>query len=330
MPEHAMRFCSAAAGLLAAMLGCAGPVLASPRLISLVFNSSVQSTQQSIADGFRQRMLARRDTRIIVDERGGNAIGSEAAVLAATRAGAVDTSVLSGTVFSEVVPEFGVFNVPFLFRDPAHARMVAEGPVGAAIAAKSAEKGLVLLAIGKQGFRHMTNSKRPIRTPGDLKGLKIRLVPNEIDQMTFKALGADVVTMDFPLVYGALKDGRIDGQENPLISIVGTHFQDVQKYLSLTGHVFGLIVFIANREIFEQLAPADQAALRAAATESAAATWQDGEQLDVERLEQLRHGGMDIIEKVDRKAFIDALKPLDPEFERRFGKETLDLIRSTP
>jgi tripartite ATP-independent transporter DctP family solute receptor len=312
------------------MLWCAGPAFASQRLISLVFNSSVQSPQQSGADQFRQQLLAHGDKRIIVDQRGGNAIGGEAAILAATRSGAVDTAVLSGAVYASVVPEFGVFNVPFLFRDTAHAKAVAEGPVGAAIAAKSADKGLVLLAVGKQGFRHITNSKRPIRTPDDLKGLKIRLIPNDIDQMTFKALGADVVTMDFPLVYGALRDGRIDGQENPLVSIVGTHFQDVQKYLSLTGHFFSLIVFIANREMFEQLAPADQAALRLAAEEGAAATWEGGEQAEAERLEQLRRGGMDIIEKIDRQPFVDAVKPLDPEFEKRFGKETLAIIRSTP
>jgi len=316
--------------LAIAALLLANPVSASPRLLSLAFNSSVQTPQQTGADEFGRQLVALSDRQIAVDERGGNALGSEPAILAATRSGAVDTAVLSGSVLTALVPEFGVFDIPFLFRDAAHAKAVVGGPVGAAIAAKCAEKGLVLLAIGEQGFRNITNSKRPIRTPGDLRGLRIRLLPNEIYQMTFKALGAEVVPMDFPLVYGALKDGRIDGQENPLAVIAGTHLQDVQKYITLTGHFFGAVVFVANRATFDQLAPADQAILLAAAKEGAELTWQAGKELDARKLQELRSGGMDIIETVDRQPFLDVVKPLDPEFEKRFGKDMLAAIRSTP
>jgi tripartite ATP-independent transporter DctP family solute receptor len=221
----------------------------------------------------------------------------------------------------------GVFDIPFLFRDAAHAKAVAQGPIGAAIAAKFADKELTLLALGKQGFRNITNSKRPIRTPDDLKGLKFRVIPNPIYQMTFKALGADVMPMDFPLVYAALKDGRLDGQENPVPTIAGSRFYEVQKYLTLSGHFFAPIAFVANRAMFEQLDPSDQAALIAAAKAGAEATWQA--QLDAKKLEDLRSGGMEVIETFDRQAFVDAVKPLDGEFEKRFGKDLLAAIRST-
>ncbi len=320
-----------APGLLAvATLLLANPVCASPRLLSLAFNSAVQTPQQIGADEFARQLVALSGQRIAVDERGGNALGSEPAILAATRSGAVDTAVLSASVVSAVVPELGAFDIPFLFRDTTHAKAVVAGPVGAAIAAKCAEQGLALLAIGEQGFRNITNSKRPIRTPDDLRGLKIRLPPNEVYQMTFNALGAEVVPMDFPLVYGALKDGRIDGQENPLAVIAGAHLQDVQKYITLTGHVFGALVFVANRATFEQLAPADRALMVAAAREGAELTWQAGKEFDAKRLQELRSGGMDIIESVDRKPFLDAVKRLDPEFEKRFGKDMLAAIRTTP
>jgi tripartite ATP-independent transporter DctP family solute receptor len=205
---------------------------------------------------------------------------------------------------------------------------VAQGPVGAAIAAKFADKGLTLLALGKQGFRNITNSKHPIRTPDDLKGLKIRVIPNPVYLMTFKALGAEAVPMEFPLVYAALKDGRLDGQENPVLTIASSRFYEVQKYITLTGHFFAPVAFIANRAMFEQLDPSDQAVLIAAAKAGAEATWQA--QLDAPELEQLRGGGMDIIEKVDRQPFVDAVKPLEGEFEKRFGKDLLAAIRSTP
>jgi tripartite ATP-independent transporter DctP family solute receptor len=280
------------------------------------------------ADELRQKLAAAAGKHIVLDERATNALGSENAILAATQSGAVDMAVLSGSVVSAVVPELGVFDIPFLFRDAAHAKAVAQGLVGAAIATKFADKGLTLLAIGRQGFRNVTNSKRPIRTPEDIKGLKIRVIPNPIYQMTFKALGAEVVPMEFPLVYTALKDGRLDGQENPVPTIAGSRLYEVQKYLTLTGHFFAPIVFIANRATFEQLAPADQAMLIAAAKAGAEATWQA--QLDAASLEQVRSNGMDVIEKVDRQPFIDAVKSLDPEFEKRFGKDLLVAIRSTP
>jgi TRAP-type transport system periplasmic protein len=304
------------------------PVIASPRMISLAFNSQLQAPQQFGSDEFRRKLLELAGKRIVVDERGSGALGSENAILAATRTGAVDMAVISGGVVSSVVPELGVFDIPFLFRDAAHAKAVAQGPVGAAIAAKFADKGLTLLALGKQGFRHITNSKHPIRTPDDLKGLKIRVIPNEIYPMTFRALGAEVVPMDFPLVYGAMKDGRLDGEENPVPTIANSRFYEVQKYLTLTGHFFAPIGFVANRAMFEALDPSDQAVLIAAAKAAAEVTWQA--QLDAPKLEQVRSGGMEVIEKVDRQPFLDALKPLDQEFEKRFGKELIAAIRSTP
>jgi len=284
----------------------------------------------SIASGpeiFRQKLAATPGKRFIVDERAGNTMGGENIVLAATRTGALDAAVLTGGVVSAVVPEMSVFDIPFLFRDEAHAKAVMQGPVGARIAAKFADKGLVLLAFGKQGFRNMTNSKHPIRTPGDIRGLKIRVIPNETYKMAFQALGAEVVPMDFPLVYAALKDGRLDGEENPLTTISSSRFHEVQKYLTMTGHFFAPVAFIANKAMFDQLEPVDQEALMAAAKAGAEATWQA--QTDAAKLEELRGAGMEIVEKVDREAFVDAVKSLDPEFEKRFGKELIAAIRST-
>ena len=241
--------------------------------------------------------------------------------------GALDVAVLTGGVVSAVVPEMSVFDIPFLFRDEAHAKAVMQGPIVAKLAPAFADKGLVLLAFGKQGFRNITNSQHPIRTPGDIKGLKIRVIPNDIYMMTFKALGADALPMDFPLVYGALKDGRLDGEENPLTVVSSGRFYEVQKYLTLTGHFFAPVAFVANRAMFEQLEPADRDALIAAAKAGAEATWQA--QVDPAKLQELRGAGMQVVDTIDRQAFVDALKPLEPEFDKRFGKELIAAIRST-
>ncbi|WP_425110308.1 TRAP transporter substrate-binding protein [Bradyrhizobium sp.] len=304
--------------LVASMLLAASPSTASPRMISVA----------SGPDIFRQKLASAPGKPFVLDERSGNALGGENIVLAATRSGALDVAVLTGGVVSSVVPELSVFDIPFLFRDEAHAKAVMQGPIGSKIAAKFADKGLVLLALGKQGFRHMTNSKHPIRSPADVKGLTIRVIPNETYKMAFQALGAKVVPMDFPLVYSALKDGRLDGEENPLTTISSSRFNEVQKYLTLTGHFFAPMAFVANREMFEQLSPTEKEAMIAAAKAGAEATWQA--QVDDVKLKELRAAGMDVVEKVDRQAFVDAVKPLDAEFEKRFGKELIAAIRSTP
>jgi tripartite ATP-independent transporter DctP family solute receptor len=297
------------------------------RMVSLAFNSQQHNPQQLAADEFRQKLLGMSSKHFVVDARAGNSLGSENIILAATQAGAVDVAVISGGVVSATVPEMSVFDIPFLFRDSAHAKAVAQGPVGTAIAAKFADKKLTLLAFGKQGFRNLTNSKHPIRTPADLKGLKIRVIPNETYKMTFKALGADVVPMEFPLVYAALKDGRLDGQENPVATIAASRFYEVQKYLTLTGHFFAPIALVANRAMFEQLDPSEQELLMTAGKAGAEKTWEA--QLDGPKLGELRSGGMEVLETFDRQAFVDAVKPLDAEFEKRFGKEIIAAIRST-
>src|ERR1700746_669759 len=167
---------------LPGMLSAAG----APQMVSLVFNSAPQGPQQIGSDQFTRKLAELAENHLAIDERGGSTLASETAILAATRNGVVDLAVLSGSVVSSAVPEFGVFDVPFLFRHSAQAKAVADGPVGTALAKRFADSGLVLLAIGKQGFRNITNSKRPIRSPEDLKGLKIRVLPNDIYQMTFK------------------------------------------------------------------------------------------------------------------------------------------------
>jgi tripartite ATP-independent transporter DctP family solute receptor len=325
MRERTRR--AAIAGTMAAAMLLSHPAGASPRLLSLAFSSQAQNPQQVGADMFREKLMASTGKRFVVDERAGNALGSENTVLTGARTGSVDVAVISGGVVSAVVPEMSVFDVPFLFRDVAHAKAVMQGPVGDRIAAKFADKGLVLLAFGKQGFRNISNSKRPIRTPDDIRGLKIRVIPNDTYKMAFKALGAEPVPMDFPLVYAALKDGRLDGEENPVPTIASARFNEVQKYLTLTAHFFAPIAFVANREMFEQLEPADRDALMDAAKAAAEVTWQA--QIDPPNLERLRSGGMEIVEKIDRQLFVDAVKSLEPEFEKRFGKELLAAIRST-
>jgi tripartite ATP-independent transporter DctP family solute receptor len=319
-----------ACALAAAVLVGAGTqaAQAAPRIISAVASSALGGPQQLSIGAFQSEIKTRMGERLVVDGRSGTTLGSENALLAAARSGSVDIAILTGPVVSIAVPEFGVFDMPFVFRDWAHVKAVSEGPLAEQIAPKFAAKGLVLLAIGEQGFRNITNSKRPIRTPADLVGLKIRVLPNEIYQMTFRALGAEVVPMEFPLVYAALKDARIDGQENPISTVVGSSLQQVQKHMSMTRHFFAPIAVVMNREMFEAFEPADRKVLIEAARAAVERVRSSTSGNDANGLEKLKQDGMQVIETVDRQPFIDAVKTLEPEFEKRFGKELLAAIKA--
>jgi tripartite ATP-independent transporter DctP family solute receptor len=302
----------------------AGPLAASPRSISIVANGRLSS-----GEAMRKDFMARTDHRISVDLRVGPTFGSEGEILNAVRAGSVDIALLTGAFISPVVPRYGVFDVPFLFRDAAHVRAVIDGPVEKRIAEAFPAEGLVLLGIGDQGFREMTNSKRPIREPADLRGLRMRVIPNELFTMTFKTLGADVVPLDFTLLHGALLDGRVDGQENPPSSIVSAGFQDSQRFMTMTDHVYGTIGIVMNKETYDSLDPADRDALIQsvipAETDMRAVAERDNDA----GLAALRKTNMQIVDHADRAAFLTALAPLEPEFDRRFGHDLLTQIRDT-
>ena len=165
-------------------------------------------------------------------------------MLKAVRLGTVNLAFITGAPLPNFVPDIGVFNIPFLFRNLAHAHAVLDGPIGQSYLEKFREKGLVALAWGENGMRHITNSKHEIRSPEDLKGLKLRLPQSEVMLIGFKALGADVKPLAFPQLYGALQSGQFDGQENPIATIQSSKFNQVQKYLTLTGHVYDPAILV--------------------------------------------------------------------------------------
>ena len=136
------------------------------------------------------------------------------------------------------VPEARILDIPFLFRDKAHARAVLDGPIGQDMLKTFESKGFKALAWGENGVRHMTNSKRAVNGPDDLKGLKMRTMENPVHVAAYKGLGIVTTPMAFPEVFTALQQGTVDGQENPLSVIMAAKFDQVQKHLSLTGHVY--------------------------------------------------------------------------------------------
>jgi tripartite ATP-independent transporter DctP family solute receptor len=166
------------------------------------------------------------------------------------------------------VKEFGLVDFPFSVGSFAEADALLDGPFGQALLARLPEKGLVALGFWDLGFRNVTNSKRPIRRPEDLEGLKIRVIPNPVFLETFKAFKANPVPMPFAELYGALEAKAVDGQENPFAVILSNKFYEVNRFVSATNHVYAANILLVSKKFWDRLSPAEQKILHDAAAAS--------------------------------------------------------------
>lgn len=258
-----------------------------------------------------------------------SALGGERELLEGLQIGTVEAAIVSTGALSNFVPEVGVTDIPFLFRSSAHARAVLDGPIGQDILAKFPPRGLVALAWGEQGFRHITNGKHPISKPEDLKGLKIRTMENPVHITAFKALGAAPTPMSWPEVTGALQQGTIDGQENPISVIASAKLSSVQKHLALTSHVYSPAVLLVSPKLWSSLSEQQRAVMTAGAKDGAVAMRSYVDDVEKKGVDDLRSQGMLVTEVADKSAFQSALAPAYQQYAAKYGKDLIDRISNT-
>jgi tripartite ATP-independent transporter DctP family solute receptor len=186
---------------------------------------------------FAEILKNNKDVDIEVEVFHSSQLGNERDLTEGLQLGTVDFALAPGTV-SQFEPKMALFDLPYIFRDRAHAYKVVDGPIGDELAKGLPARGLRLLAYWENGYRNVTNSKRPIEKPEDLNGIKIRVSENKVHVATFKAFGCNVTAMAFGEVFTALQQRTIDAQENPLAIIVSSKFYEAQPYVSLTEHVY--------------------------------------------------------------------------------------------
>jgi tripartite ATP-independent transporter DctP family solute receptor len=236
---------------------------------------------------------------------------------------------ITGAPLPNFVPEVGVFNIPFLFRDAQHAHAVLDGEIGQSYLQKFQSKDLVALAWGENGMRHITNSKRPVKTAADLKGLKLRLPQSDVMMAGFKAMGADVSALAFPQLYAALQSGQFDGQENPIATIQASKFDQVQKHLSVSGHVYDPAIVFMSVDGFGELSEADKKAFVDAARIAGQASRKFAADAQAKGVAELKAKGMEVVTDVQRDSFVAAMAPAQPEYEKRYGADLIKKIRDS-
>ena len=243
---------------------------------------------------------------------GSSQLGKDKELLQKLKLGTV-TFALPSTVMSTVTDEFGLFEMPYIIKSRDHMARVEDEIFWEQLAPAAEAKGYKILAVWENGFRHITNNERPINVPADLEGIKLRTPKGAWRVKMFQSYGANPTPMSFSEVFTALKTGVIDGQENPFAQIYSAKFQEVQKYLSLTGHVYTPAYVTVGIDHWNSLPEDVQQILEETAKETQAYVYEQAAALEVDLLQKLKDGGITVNE-ADKQAFIAASGPIYEEF----------------
>ena len=315
--------------ILAASLAIGFVASAAAQTTMKISISVAQNSHQGVGiDTFAKEVEKRTNGRYKIQTFYSGSLGGERESIEAVQLGTQELTFTSTGPVPNFVPEARILDIPFLFRDKAHARAVLDGAIGQEMLTKFEAKGFKALAWGENGVRHMTNSKRAVNAPDDLKGLKMRTMENPVHVTAYKGLGIVTTPMAFPEVFTALQQGTVDGQENPLSVIMAAKFDQVQKHLSLTGHVYSPCVMLMNKAAFDKLSAADKQVFLDAATVAVRANRARVDEDDAKGVAELRSKGMNVVENVDKAKFVNTLAPINAEFEKQFGKANIDKIRA--
>lgn len=238
------------------------------RTLRFAFQNVKEHPQGQGAQKFADLLSEKSGGKLKVRLFPGGTLGGDVQTVSALQGGTLDITVLNSGILAAQAADYAMLDFPFLFNSVEEAHAVIDGPVGEKLAAQLDSKGLIGLGYWDLGFRHMTNSKQAVTRLEDMQGLKIRVIQSPIYLETFSALGANPVPMAFPEVYTGLEQRTIDGQENPFTVIEGNKFFEVQKYLSVTGHIFNPQSLIISQKTWSRLNDDEKALIREAAAEA--------------------------------------------------------------
>jgi tripartite ATP-independent transporter DctP family solute receptor len=256
------------------------------------------------------------------------ALGNDLTATQSVRSGSIDMVLTSTAPLVGIVPSLGVFDLPFLFNTASEADQVLDGKAGDWFSAKMPAVGLVNLAWWENGFRHTTNSKRPITKAEDFEGVKLRVMQNTIFIDTFKTLGSNAVPMAFSEVYSALETKTVDGQENPFNNIENMKFYEVQKYLTLTKHAYSPTLVLFSKKVWDTLSPQEQATLKECAALGRTEQRRVNREKEAQSVANLKAKGMQVneVSPAEMQRIRDKAKVVYERHGKAIGDEAMDLV----
>ena len=319
------------ASLLAAGLLTGGLNTAQADTLRFASEAPRSDTQFQAGEKFSELLKARTNGALDLKVFADSSLGAFQAAISGVRGGTIDIAVSGSANFSGLAPQIGIFDIPFMFKDSAHAYRVLDGKVGQEMLDKLGEFGMKGLAFWDNGWRELTNNVRPVKTPADVKGLKVRTTGSPAHIEAFKLLGANPVPMPLAELYTALEMKTVDAQEHPLGVLWSAKLYEVQKYLSVTNHCYSALIVAMNKAKFDALPPAQQKALIDSAREAGQYQRKLNNEGMAKIVADVKKAGMQVVENVDTAPFLEATKSGRKTFTDKFGGENyikdIDAVR---
>ena len=276
---------------------------------------------------FKETVEAKSGGKIKVQLFLNGALGSDQATLSSVKGGTVEMAVMNSGILSSEVKALEVFDFPFLFANEKEADAIADGPIGQKMHAALADKGIVGLSYWELGFRNITTKKTPINKVDDIAGLKLRVIPSPINLDWVKAMGANPTPLPFPEVYGALEQGAIDGQENPVAVIAANKFWEVQKFIALTNHQYNPQSVIFSKKVWDTMSAAEKKIIDDAADDAVKMQRSANRAALAANLELLKKNGMTVtsLPAAEVAKLREKMKPVIDKHSAALGTTVADV-----
>ena len=297
-----------------------------PRLIRFGYGLNEQSNQGRGSKVFADEVDKLSGGKMKVRVFGAGSLGPDVQMQQALIGGAQEMMVGSTATLVGITKEMALWDTPFLFNNAKEADAVLDGPVGTKVKAKLEEKGLVGLVYWENGFRNLTNNKRAVTKLEDMEGIKLRVMQNTVFLDSFKTLGANAIPLPFSELFSALETKAVDGQENPFNTILSSKFYEVQKYLTVTNHVYSPWIIMASKKFWDGLSAAEKKVLMDAAVKSREFERKDTREEGAKALADLKAKGMQINELSATEAgrMREKLGAINTSIAANVGKELWD------
>jgi len=302
----------------------------SERTLRWAQQNSLEHPQGMGAKKFADLVEQKSGGKIKVRIFPGGQLGGDIQNLSALQGGTLDLMVLNAGLLVGIVKDFAVLDFPFLFNTAEEADAVVDGPVGKKLFDKLPEKGLVGLGYFELGFRNVTNSRRPITKAEDFQGIKLRVLQSPLFIDLFNTLGSNTVAMPFPEVYTALEQRVIDGQENPVTVISDTKFQEVQKYLSLTRHIYNAQSVLLSKKTWDKFSDEEKKIVQSSLTEAQTYQRQVSREKSLQVLEDLKKAGMQVNEVSPQEIvrIREKIKPVIEKYTKEVGEQLANEVNA--
>jgi tripartite ATP-independent transporter DctP family solute receptor len=328
-----MKFLVKSIVLALALTGAASAVQAAdykPRVIRFGYGLAEDSNQGRAVKFFSEDLAKRTGNKLKARGFGNASLGSDTQMQNALIGGAQEMMVGSTATLVGIVKDFGVYDLPFLFNNEKEADAVLDGPFGQKLAAKLQEKGLVGLVYWENGFRNLTNTKRPVAKMEDMQGIKLRVMQNPVYIDMFNSFGANAVPLPFSELFTALETKTVDGQENPVNTIQSSKFYEVQKYLSITKHVYSPWIVLASKKWWDGLSADEKKALNESAAASRDFERKDSRDASIKAIDFLKEKGMQVttVSDAELARMREKAKPAFDKFAAEGGAEVVKELQA--